>query len=161
MRLRLIRAGYGLAWLALGLLAPLHRGRGRGVKAVLSHDGRVLLVRHTYGPKRWELPGGGVRRSETLLDGVRREIREELSIELGTPALIAYGCGSGRHVKRIISVFGAELASDAVSVDVKEIDRAQWYRPDALPPGLGWQVAAAVGVWTSHEIEAAPIELPI
>ena len=82
MRLRLIRAGYQLAWVALWLLSPLHRGRGRGVKAILSHDGRVLLVQHTYGPRRWEIPGGGLHRGEEPIDGVRREIREELGVEL-------------------------------------------------------------------------------
>ncbi len=39
-------------------------------------DGDVLLLRHSYGPRVWALPGGGVGRSETPEDAVRREIRE-------------------------------------------------------------------------------------
>jgi ADP-ribose pyrophosphatase YjhB (NUDIX family) len=150
MRLRLIHAGYNLAWLALWLTAPLHRGRGRGgTKAILTHGGRILLVQHTYGPRRWELPGGGLRRGEAPLDGVRREIREELAVELGEVRLIAYGRGSQRD-ERVISVFAAELSSASVTPDDREISRAHWHSPDTLPAGLGWQVSAAVAAWRAN-----------
>ena len=161
MRLQLIHLGYRVAWRLLWLTAPLHRGRGRGVKALLSHDGRVLLVRHTYGPRCWELPGGGVHRRETPLEGVRREVREELRVELPEAKLIAVGCGSGRHTKRMISVFAAELARADVEPDDREIERAEWHDPDALPPSLGWQVAAAVQAWRAAPTAGAPMELPV
>jgi 8-oxo-dGTP pyrophosphatase MutT (NUDIX family) len=161
MRLRLIRLGYRVAWRLLWLSAPLHRGRGRGVKALLSDDGRVLLVLHTYGPRRWELPGGGLHRHETPLEGVRREVREELSVELPDPKLIAVGCGSGRHVRRIISVFAAEVPARAIEPDHREIDRAEWHDPDALPARLGWQVTGAVEAWRAAAGATAPAELPL
>ena len=158
MRLRLIHAGYKLAWLMLWLTAPLHHGRGRGVKAVLTHHGAVLLVQHTYGPRRWELPGGGLRRRETPLDGVRREVREELGIDLAEPALLACGTGSGRALNRVVSVFAAELPSADVAPDPHEIARARWYRRDELPPRLGWQVAAALDA-LGRGGAVAPIDL--
>ena len=44
---------------------------------------RVLFVRHTYGDRTpWEMPGGGLRRGEAPEAAVRREMREELGIEL-------------------------------------------------------------------------------
>jgi ADP-ribose pyrophosphatase YjhB (NUDIX family) len=159
MRLRLVRVGYNLAWLALWLTAPLHRGRGRGAKAILHHEGRILLVQHTYGPRRWELPGGGLRRGEAPLAGVCREIREELAVELGDVRLIAYGSGSQRHNARVISVFAADLQTAAVTPDVREIERAQWHDPDALPPRLGWQVAAAVKAWRTVSAADPPVRL--
>lgn len=159
MRLRLIRVGYKLAWLGLWLTSPLRRGRGRGAKAILCHEGRILLVQHTYGPRRWELPGGGLRRDEAPLAGVRREIREELAVELGDVRLIAYGSGSPRHNARVISIFAAELPTAAVTPDVREIARAQWHDPDALPSALGWQVAAAVNALRTVSAADDPVRL--
>jgi ADP-ribose pyrophosphatase YjhB (NUDIX family) len=65
------------------VLQPLHRQR-RGMTlgtrtAVLSEDGAVLLVRHTYTPG-WFLPGGGVERGETLAEASLRELREEACV---------------------------------------------------------------------------------
>ena len=52
------------------------------VSAILRWQGRVLLVRQEKpGKEYWLLPGGGVDAGETLLEALRRELREELSIE--------------------------------------------------------------------------------
>ena len=48
---------------------------------VLDDAGRVLLVEQTYR-HGWYLPGGGVRRKEALDATLRRELREEVGIEL-------------------------------------------------------------------------------
>ena len=55
------------------------------VSAILRWQGRVLLVRQEKpGKEYWLLPGGGVDAGETLLEALRRELREELSIEANT-----------------------------------------------------------------------------
>ena len=59
-----------------------------GVAAVIfDEQGRVLLVRHSYGRKGWELPGGGRRGKESLEQAVRREVREETGAEVATAEL--------------------------------------------------------------------------
>ncbi len=42
--------------------------------------GEVLLVRQTSGRKLWALPGGKVNATETLVAGLRREIKEETDL---------------------------------------------------------------------------------
>ena len=58
-----------------------------GVGAVVVQDGRALIVKRAHEPRKgeWSLPGGHVHLGETLVDAVRREIREEtgLDVEVG------------------------------------------------------------------------------
>jgi ADP-ribose pyrophosphatase YjhB (NUDIX family) len=61
----------------------VRRPHTQGVKCIIGDGERVIFVRHTYGNRRtWELPGGGVRRGEPPEATVRREMREELGLEL-------------------------------------------------------------------------------
>ena len=52
------------------------------VSSILRWQGRVLLCRQEKpGKEYWLLPGGGVDSGETLIEALRRELREELGIE--------------------------------------------------------------------------------
>lgn len=57
-----------------------------GVRVVMIQDGKVWLVRQTYVPG-WYLPGGGLKKGETLEEAARREAREETGAELGVISL--------------------------------------------------------------------------
>ena len=48
--------------------------------AVRDGDGRLLLVRHTYGRLNWELPGGASELGESLEETALRELREETGL---------------------------------------------------------------------------------
>jgi ADP-ribose pyrophosphatase YjhB (NUDIX family) len=48
--------------------------------AVFDQSGRVLLVRHTYGRKNWELPGGVGESGESPDETARRELFEETGV---------------------------------------------------------------------------------
>ena len=58
-----------------------------GVGAVVVRDGRALVIKRAHEPRKgeWSLPGGLLELGESLADGVRREIKEEtsLDVELG------------------------------------------------------------------------------
>lgn len=49
--------------------------------------GRILLVDPNYKPD-WDLPGGMAEANEPPLEAARREVREELGIELGEAKLL-------------------------------------------------------------------------
>ena len=71
-----------------------------GVHAVLRDGaGRVLILRSRYSDQ-WQLPGGGMHYRETLARAIRREVREEVGLELVDPVLVAMlddGSGRGLH----------------------------------------------------------------
>ncbi|MBN1140392.1 MAG: (deoxy)nucleoside triphosphate pyrophosphohydrolase [Deltaproteobacteria bacterium] len=53
--------------------------------AVLRKDGRILITRRPEGKRHagfWEFPGGKLEDGETPPEGLRREIAEELGLEI-------------------------------------------------------------------------------
>jgi mutator protein MutT len=53
--------------------------------AVIERDGRFLLTRRLTGTHlagRWEFPGGKCESAETLEEGLRRELDEELGVDV-------------------------------------------------------------------------------
>src|SRR3954468_15540216 len=44
-------------------------------------DGRVLLIRHLYR-RRWGVPGGLLQRQESATDAARREVFEEVGLDV-------------------------------------------------------------------------------
>ena len=52
------------------------------VSVLLRWSDRILLCRHEKpGREYWLLPGGGVESGESLVDALRRELREEVGID--------------------------------------------------------------------------------
>lgn len=53
-----------------------------GVKAVVVDEGRVLLLERQRGAGRWwDLPGGRLEAQESINDGLRRELHEEIGAD--------------------------------------------------------------------------------
>jgi ADP-ribose pyrophosphatase YjhB (NUDIX family) len=61
-----------------------------GVGGVVILDDRALLIRRGSEPLKgqWSIPGGTLELGETLLEGVRRELLEETSLEVRVLDLI-------------------------------------------------------------------------
>lgn len=74
----LARIAFYLLWPLVWVYAPL---RLRVSVAVLVDDA-VLLVKSDFGSGKWQLPGGGMKFGESVLDAGRRELTEELGVSL-------------------------------------------------------------------------------
>jgi 8-oxo-dGTP pyrophosphatase MutT (NUDIX family) len=148
------RLGYRLAHWARKRWWRLSRARFAGCR-VLAFDaeGRVLLVRHSYGSGGWMPPGGGLRRGEDPLAAAARELREETGCRLSGAwrlAVAEEAVHGGTNVVHIV----AGSAAGTPAPDRREIVAAGFFAPDALPapmPGRlrrslpGWLTAARAG----------------
>lgn len=67
---------FRLLYLGFKIYCFIFRPVRMGVRTVMLQNNEVWLVRHTYLPG-WFLPGGGLKRNETLEQAARREAFEE------------------------------------------------------------------------------------
>jgi len=98
-----------------------------GVGGIVIQQGRVLLVKVTYGHQGWILPGGYVKPTETIGDAVRREVLEETGLVVEPLELVSVRSRirEGRndlYVAFLVKVVGGELKPDG-----KEIVEARYF----------------------------------
>ena len=100
--------------------------------------GQVLFVRHTYGNRgSWEIPGGGLRRGEDPEAAVRREMAEELGVELRDLRKVEELEVTGQHKRTLLHCFTAGTGGAEVRLAAAEIAEARWAPADAPPQPLG------------------------
>ena len=133
-----MRLAYRVAYRLLQLYTFVRRPEVRGTMVAVRDGERVLLVRHTYGDRRrWELPGGWMHPSEAPEDAARREVAEELGIEV----VLDDGSGSldgDWHFKREhLAWFACDWPGGRGTYDPVEIAEVAWFPLDALPDHLG------------------------
>ncbi len=119
--------------LAVRLLSPTYTVGA--VCLIERSDGCVLLVRHSYR-RRWGTPGGLLRRHESAEAAAKREVLEEVGIDVelvGAPSVVV-----AAESHRIDIVFRAQPVSETDARDEVvprsvEIVEARWFPPDELP----------------------------
>lgn len=145
---------------ALLPLAHLIRHRWRqwrkvpiaGVSVIVTNlAGDVLLLKHSYGPAVWSLPGGGLGRGEEPLAAARREVREELGVELaridfvGTLEEVLSGSPHTAHIF-------TGVCDRQPRPDLREVTEARFFPSHSLPEPLGETTRARIAVWRGRGV---------
>lgn len=154
----LARALYRLAHGLRVIWWRIARPRLEGCRVIaLNPQGRVLLIRHTYGTGRWMPPGGGLGRGEDVLDAAARELAEETGLVLLDAVLIDEVDESlhGAH-NRVRIVAGR--VSGKPRVDGREVAKAAFFRPERLPDDLPRQFRKALPGWITAASVACPAD---
>jgi ADP-ribose pyrophosphatase YjhB (NUDIX family) len=77
--------------------------------SIFDRDRRALCVRQNYGERLWTTPGGRLEPNEAPLDGLMREVREEIGVEIRITALV--GIYANSYKDDLVLSFHARLRS--------------------------------------------------
>ncbi len=107
---------------------------------IANGSGEVLLLDHVLRPfSGWGLPGGFISHGEQPEEAVRREISEEVGIELTSVSLYSVRCVD-RHIEFIFSA----RTDEEPEVKSHEIIGLGWFAADALPEKLSLAQASII-----------------
>ncbi len=117
----------------------------------LDGDGRIWMLRRGFEPGkgRWTFPGGFVDLGESVQDAARREVREELAIEVELGALLGV---YSRAEDRIVLVVFAGVALDQPQT-TPEAPEVRAFAPAELP----W---AELAFWSTERALRDALERP-
>jgi 8-oxo-dGTP diphosphatase len=101
--------------------------------AVIEKDGRILIARRKSGDqmaRKWEFPGGTIEPGETPEQCLKRELLEELGVEIGIDEFICSSTWKYDHATIKLLAFKATLISgELILHDHAEIS---WVTPQEL-----------------------------
>ncbi len=101
---------------------------------IFDDENRILLLDHVFRPDSgWGIPGGFLTRNEQPEDGLRRELREEIGIEVTDVSILFV-----RTLKRPgqVEIYFRARAMGTPTPSSFEIKTAEWFAIDKLPEEL-------------------------
>lgn len=130
---------------SIGVAALIHRGAPGDTTTT------VLLVRHSYRPG-WCLPGGGLKRGETPLAAITRELSEEVGLSLTTrPVLfqIYHQPWFGMSDYPILYIIDGEASFDQTPhiADPLELLEIRWFALGDLPADIAAATRSRIAEW--------------
>jgi len=109
------------------------------VSAAIIRDGKVLVVRRARPPAKgiYTMPGGVVESGETLIEAVKREVREETGLDIEPVALAGHREAmmrdkEGRVERHFVVLCFASLWLGGEPVLNDELSEAEWRTPAEL-----------------------------
>ena len=116
-----------------------------GVCAFIRNEDREVLLVKRADTREWALPTGTVEPEETVKNALKREMKEEVNLEVSVSRLIGvysdpdtqiYEYPDGATVHFVTHFFECQVRAGSVEPDEKEVLRASYYSLDELPENI-------------------------
>ena len=125
------------------------------IASIVDADGRVLLLERSDGDDLWGFPGGAMEPGESAVEAVKREVREEVGLEVEPVELIgvysspdyAFHYPNGDRVQPVGMLFDCQVTGGRLRPDLEEALGARYFGPDELPTMRPCCVAKAEDVF--------------
>jgi len=105
------------------------------VAALIEKDNKFLLTKEILesGTEYWIIPGGGVEFGENLADAVKREIKEEIGLEIEIIDLINFkeSINLRYDYHTLIFFFRAKPLNDTISLEDKVLEAKFFTKEEA------------------------------
>ena len=119
--------------------------------AIITDHKRILLGKRRGDPRKgcWDIPGGFLEEGEHPEEGLRREMNEELGVEIEIIKFLGifmdrYGPESDEHTLNIyylVNILGEPRELD-------DLIGLQWFSVDSLPEDIAFEnIREALEVW--------------
>ncbi|HHW71526.1 MAG TPA: NUDIX domain-containing protein [Clostridiales bacterium] len=115
---------------------------GVGVGAVILNDkGEVLLLLRERAPEAgcWSIPGGKVELFETIEEAIKREVKEELGVDIDIIELLGVTdhIVETEEVHWVAPTFLANIVGGQVrNMEPKKHEEVKWFSVEALPENI-------------------------
>jgi 8-oxo-dGTP pyrophosphatase MutT (NUDIX family) len=109
-------------------------------------EGRVLLIRHSYGSNNWMPPGGAMQRGEDPVLAAVRELLEETQCQLIDPVFVALIEEDMRGARNGVHIVAGQTA-DTPRPDGREVIEARFFPLDDLPTNMSPYFREQLPVW--------------
>lgn len=138
---------YKLLYRLLRFYWFVFRPKVRGARCLIESNGSFLFIRQTYGDMLWTLPGGLIKSSETPESAIRREVSEEVGLELSGLRSLGIFTDTAEYARDTVHCFWGEAAGVETRIDPNEIYEARWFLIDALPDGQSRQLGMVLNLY--------------
>jgi 8-oxo-dGTP diphosphatase len=102
-----------------------------GVFALIRNpEGKVLLIKDATRQQLWTLPGGGPELAELMPDALKREVKEETSLDVEVGKLL--GVFSQKKAVGIVLLFEAKVVSGTPTPDGVEASACKFFSLDEM-----------------------------
>jgi 8-oxo-dGTP diphosphatase len=102
---------------------------------IFNDAGEVLLLKHRFrAGSGWGIPGGFLESGEHPEQALRREMREEVGLELDQVEI--FTSRTFRKPQQVEILFRANVKNVELKPATMEVERAGWFSPRSLPEGL-------------------------